>query len=254
LRALIVDDEPQAVERVAELLAIETDVEVVGAFGGPREALERAAGLEPDVAFVDMQMPDMDGLTLARALRGSTRGLDIVFITGHEHYAVGAFDVAAADYLLKPIQPKRFHAAVERLRARTAPPVRSRELSVRSRELSALLYPQRIMVKDAQRTTIVDVADIDWIVAAGNYSELHLGSGGSVLLREPLAHLAARLDEGRFVQIHRTMVVNLDRVAAIESTFRREQIVTLRSGVRLTVAASRAAALDAALRGREPAA
>lgn len=246
MRALIVDDEPQAVERVAELLAIETDVEVVGAFGGPREALERAAGLEPDVAFVDMQMPDMDGLTLARALRGSTRGLDIVFITGHEHYAVAAFDLAAADYLLKPIQPKRFHAAVERVRARTLQPVRSRDLS-------PLLYPQRIMVREAQRTTIVDVADIDWIVAAGNYSELHLGSGGSVLLREPLAHLAARLDEGRFVQIHRTMVVNLDRVAAIESTFRREQIVTLRSGMRLTVAASRASALDAALRRREPA-
>lgn len=243
VRALIVDDEAHALEAIAELLADESDVEVVGKFGTPEDALTEAAFLQPDVAFLDVAMPILDGVALARRLRAEVGDLSIVFVTAHAGYAPAAFDVEAIDYLVKPIRRERFSVALER--------VRSRRDSTAPRALLSLVYSERMAVRDTHRTTFVEVTEIDWIGAAGNYAELHT-LDGTHLLRESISSLAARLDPMRFVRIHRSVVVNIDRIASLQPAFRGEQVVTLRNGTRLHAAAARVHALVAALNRREP--
>jgi two-component system LytT family response regulator len=216
LRAVVVDDEPLARRRLRRLLATEPGVEVVADCGDGPAALEAIARTDPDLLFLDIEMPGMDGLAVAGAAGSGRPG--VIFVTAHEQYALPAFDSDALDYLLKPVEPPRLRRALERARAGLAPPP--------SKPL------ERLLVHERGRAVVVRVADLDYLDADGNYVWLH-GAAGAVRYRTTLAALAAGLDPERFRRISRSCVVNLDRVREIRACLHGDALVILHSGVRL---------------------
>lgn len=249
LRVLIVDDEPPARRRIRALLADELDVEVVGEAGSGAEAVEAIRTLSPSLVFLDVQMPDGDGFEVVRQV-GAERMPLTVFATAFDRHALRAFDAHALDYLLKPFERERFAAALRRARAHLA---RAAEGALQGR-LEALLgalapperWASRFTVRVGQRIHVVPAAEVDYVTAEDNYVRLHAG-GRSYLLRETLTALAARLDPRTFLRIHRSTIVNLERVAELESLFAGEYVVFLRDGTRLTAGRSYRAALQEAL-------
>jgi two-component system LytT family response regulator len=232
MRALIVDDEPLARDGLRMLLAEHADIELVGEAGNAAEALALVDAVQPDLMFVDVQMPGMSGLELAAALPPD-RAPAIVFITAYDEFALRAFDVHALDYVLKPIDEQRFAEAIRRARLQhrggTAPPVEIR--------------PTRIAIRDGESIVFVPVDDIDWVEAADYYVEIHAG-GRSYLMRETMQRLQAQLDPDRFVRIHRSRLVNRDRVREVRWESRGEMVVVTTSGVALKVARSCRTKLD----------
>ena len=226
IRTLVADDEPIARARMLALLSDEPDIDVVGeCASGPQTiaAIERTA---PDLVFLDIQMPQIDGLTLARTL-GHTMPA-VVFVTAYDEYALGAFEVHALDYLLKPYSADRFRSALvharQHLGARrwpgSQPPVSERR--------------DRLVIRSSGRIYFIRMRDIDWCEAAGNYVRLHVGPQ-THLVRGTMGHIEAQLDRSQFVRIHRSTIVNVDRIQEMQSSFNGEYVVLLRTGARLTL-------------------
>jgi two-component system LytT family response regulator len=234
MRALIVDDEPLGRQRIRTLLAREADVEVLRECEDGAEAVAAIRALRPDVVFLDVQMPEMDGFQVLEALGRELP--EVVFVTAYDHYAVRAFEAAAVDYLVKPFDPERFQVTLARVRSRLA------DAAPAGDELRALLRrlaggdetrAERIAVRTGTRHRLVPVADIDWVEAQDNYVALHVGKQRH-LLREGMTSLMRRLDPRRFVRIHRGTIVNVERIATVETWGQFEFLVTLLDGTKLT--------------------
>jgi two-component system LytT family response regulator len=227
VRALIVDDEPLARRGVILRLRKFKDVEVVGECADGASAVDRIMNLAPDVVFLDVQMPGMDGFEVLRALPRE-RLPGVIFLTAHEQHALRAFEFHALDYLLKPLHDERFVAAVNR--ARKLMDSSSRE-NMAARVLQMLgqtseRHAARFTVQTGTRIQIVQAEDVEWIGAAGDYVELHVG-GRSHLFRETMVSLEQRLDPTRFIRIHRSRIVQAANIVELQSIDNREFIVKL---------------------------
>lgn len=252
IRTLIVDDEPVARRRLRRLLRPERDVEIVGECADGATAVDTIRTMAPDLVLLDVQMPELDGFHVLRAL-GQARMPDVIFVTAHDRYAVRAFEVHALDYLLKPVNADRLGRALERARARLTArqqgPVDPRLLALLQDLAAERRYLTRLPVKSEGRVLVVDLADVDWIGAADNYVTLHAGSR-EYLLRDTMGRLERELDPEQFVRIHRSAIVRLDRIRELVSDFHGDFEVVLRDGARLTLSRSYRAKVETAL-GRE---
>ena len=238
LRTLIVDDEPLARERVRMMLGMHVDVAVVGEVGDGQQAIDAIRRDRPDLVFLDVQMPSVDGFGVLRALEGEIMP-HVVFVTAYDQYALRAFEVHALDYVLKPFNAERFSQALQRARAAIArhDDVDGSIEKDRLRSLVASLAAeqrerQRIVVRSSGRVFFVKVDDIDWIEAEGNYVRLHMGPQ-SHLLRETMKGMESVLDVSQFIRIHRSTIVNADRIRELQPLFHGEYAVILRDGTRL---------------------
>jgi len=240
IRTLIVDDEPLARQRLRKLLEADPDIAIVGECGDGQQALADLRDLRPDLVFLDVQMPVLDGFGVLDELAGTPLPV-VIFVTAHDRYALKAFDVHALDYLLKPFDKDRFSTALERAKAQ----LRQGSAAALEQRLQELLQTvegrrhgaERLMVKSGGRIYFVRIADIDWIEAAGNYVRLHVGKEDH-LLRESLTALENRLDAGLFVRVHRSTIVNLDRIREIQPAFHGDYVIILRDGKELALSRS----------------
>ena len=236
IRAAIVDDEPLARRRIRSLLAEARDVEVIAECANGVDAIESLVGSPPDLLFLDVQMPEIDGFDVLHAL-GVGRVPVVIFVTAYDQFALRAFEAHALDYLLKPFDDERFETALQRARER----IREQQGGDLDRRLQALLetvrgdhgYLQRLVVPTGHRSVFIRTEQIDWIEAERNYVRLHVGGRG-YLLRENLSRIASALDPTTFCRIHRSTIVNVDRIQAVESLFRGEYLVVLHDGTKLT--------------------
>jgi two-component system, LytTR family, response regulator len=262
LRVVVVDDEPLARSGMCGLLARDPELTVVAQCADGAEAVAAIAGLKPDLVLLDVQMPEMDGFEVLREV-GPARMPVVVFVTAFDRFALRAFDVAAVDYLLKPFDDERFDLAI----ARAKHAVRNAEAGELGRRLMRLVERQgepappaaapteparhatRLVVKSAGRTVFVRVEDVDWIEADDYYAKLHVGEK-THLLRETMGSLEARLEPTRFFRVHRSAIVNLDRVREVQFLFRGEHVVILHDGTRLKLSRNRLEKLEAMLAGR----
>ena len=234
LRALIVDDEPVARRRIRRLLDAEDGVVVIGEHADGLSALDAVCTDAPNLVFLDVQMPEISGIEVARRLDPAAVPA-IVFVTAFDRYAIEAFDLHAVDYLLKPVSADRLARALTRVRARLAAPAGHPGL----RDVLALLdrkqrYLSRIPVRTRGRLLFIDLATVDWLEAADNYVRLHAGRK-EFLVREPLASLEAQLDPGQFVRIHRSVIVRADRIAELHPASHGDMDVVLKDGTQLTL-------------------
>jgi two-component system LytT family response regulator len=238
MRVLIVDDEPLACERLRTLLAAERDITVVTECHDGRAAVAAIQDLAPDLVFLDVQMPEMDGFAVLEALREPPV---VIFVTAFDQFAIRAFEVCALDYLLKPFDRERFVKALGRGRAECERRSAS-DLGARMQLLLAELrgrkrYLDRIVVRSGGRVLFLKVAELDWIEAAGNYVRLHSGAE-EYLYRETLSQMEAALDPARFARIHRSSIVNVERIKELHPLFRGDYTVVLRDGRELTLSKS----------------
>lgn len=222
IRAVVVEDEPLAVRRLRRLVRDEPDVRIVAACGDAASARMAVDRHTPDLLFLDVQLPGADGLTLLKEVAAERRPA-VIFVTAHEQYAVPAFAHEAVDYLLKPIDPERFRAAVARAR---------RRLGRRETAADDGTPLVRLLVRERGRAFFVRVDEVDWFEAAGNYVRLHVGRA-THRVRLPLARLEARLDRRQFRRINRSYIVQLDRIRELQSWFHGDGVVILTSGTRL---------------------
>ncbi|MCP3103687.1 LytTR family DNA-binding domain-containing protein [Myxococcus sp. K15C18031901] len=261
-RVLVVDDEAPARDNVRHLLARRPDVRDVLEADGGRGAVEIIVREKPDIVFLDVQMPGMDGFGVVGEV-GPERMPPVVFVTAFDTFAVRAFEVSAIDYLLKPFSEARFTEAFDRAR-RQREQGRERELL---RRLTSLLdahrtvpeveqpsqapppegYIERIAVRTDGKVLLLPVAELDWCEAEGNYVVLHAGNR-SPMLRETLNNVERLLDPRRFVRVHRSTVVNVDRIRELEPDVDKGWVVVLRDGTRLRLSPGRKAAVEALLR------
>ena len=238
MRVIIVDDEPLAREGIREFLGDEPDIEIVAECSSGIEALEAIEAESPDLVFLDVQMPELDGFGVLDALEPDETPA-VIFITAHDKYALKAFDVFALDYLLKPLERSRFTAAVERARQQLSGDglgdLRKRMLGLIADLEGKRTTPlDRLVVKSRGRVHLLKVSEIDWIEADGNYARLHVGDEDH-LVRETMTALERRLDAGQFVRIHRSTIVNLDRIREIQPWFKGELMVILTGGEQLSL-------------------
>lgn len=240
IRVLIVDDEPLARERVRALLAAETDIQVVGEARDGREAVAAIESLRPDLLFLDVQMPELDGFGVLDELSPSELPL-VVFVTAYDQYALQAFAVHALDYLLKPFDARRFRQALGRARAQLAnrggEEVNQRVLALLEHLQSQRPVLTRFVVRTSTRILLVRARDVECIEATGNYMRLHVGKDAH-LIRETMASLEARLDPARFVRVHRSWIVNVEKIAELQPWFHGTYLVVLASGTRIHVSRS----------------
>ena len=240
VRVLVADDEPLARERLRTLLAPEDWVEVVAECPTGIEAIDAIGRLEPDLVFLDVQMPGANGFDVIEAI-GPARMPLVVFVTAFDHYALRAFDVHALDYLLKPFDRQRFHEALVRARQHLERPANG-DLERRLLELVQDLKPnaqrlERFVIKSGGRVFFVRANEIDWIEAAGNYVKLHVGTE-THLFRDTMNSIESQLDSDVFFRIHRSHIINIERVKELQPWFNGEYVVFLKNGTRLTLSRS----------------
>jgi two-component system LytT family response regulator len=240
IRTLLVDDEPLARQRLRALLARDDDIDLFGECGDGGQAVAAVQNLHPDLLFLDVQMPVLDGFGVLESLAGMTLPV-VVFVTAHDRFALKAFEVHALDYLLKPFDKDRFGITLQRAKAQVALG-RTAALENNLRALLQTVHdkrvgPDRLVVKSGGRISFIRVEDIDWIEAAGNYVKLHVGKEDH-LLRESLGSLEARLDPSRFVRIHRSTIVRLERIRELQPAFHGDYHVLLHDGTELTMSRS----------------
>jgi len=258
IRALLVDDEPPARARLRAILADEADLAIVGEAEDCEAALEAMEALAPDVIFLDVQMPGLDGFGVVQALPRERTPM-VVFVTAYDEHAVRAFEIHAVDYLVKPYHRERLREAVARVRERlgrrerepaagndaaAAPPAAPGGEEMRD-QLTALLatlragkeYLARVAVRLGERIYYVRMEEVDWVEADGNYARLHTGGGTpsarTHLLRKPLSVLASELDPRQFARIHRSSLVNIDRIKELRALYDGEYQVLLVDGTKL---------------------
>lgn len=235
IRAIIVDDEPLARERIRSLLEDESDFEILAECANGKEAIGAIESLEPDLVFLDVQMPAMDGFEVLASLDQETLP-SVVFVTAYDQYAVKAFEVHALDYLLKPFDGNRFSSALDRARKQVE---RARSGLART-ELIDLVKEmrseqpgqQRLLIKTEGKVVFVSTDQIGWVEAAGNYVRVHTRDD-VYLMRETMSGMVSRLPRDRFVRIHRSTMVNFDDIKELLPTFNNEFMVVLRSGEKL---------------------
>jgi len=238
IRTLIVDDEPAARDGIRHLLAADPEIVLAGECSNGREAAAAIRDTAPDLVFLDVQMPGLDGFGVLREV-GVDRAPAVVFVTAFDQYALRAFDVHAIDYLLKPFTDDRFRQSLEQAKQL----VRQGRLGDLSSKLAALLdhdepapprprYLDRLVVKSGGKVTLLPVGEIEWIDAEGDYVRIHVGKTWH-LLRETMKNLEDQLDSARFVRIHRSTIVNLEKVKELQPFFRGEYVVVLHNGTTL---------------------
>jgi two-component system LytT family response regulator len=260
IRTLVVDDEPLAREGMLSLLGSDPEIEVVGSCADGKEALAAVRRLQPSLLLLDVQMPEMDGFAVLEAL-GEASPV-VVFVTAYDQYALRAFEMHALDYLLKPFDDERFDKAMKRAKTQ----VRQEHADSLSRRLLAMLetyrgggtpgapgapglddeldklpqgsYLTRLAIRSSGRVVFLKIEEIDWIGAADYYVELHAG-GKAHLLREPMARLEEKLDPKRFLRIHRSAIINVDRVREVRTSALGERFVLLADGTKLKLSRSR---------------
>jgi two-component system LytT family response regulator len=236
IRCIIVDDEPLAREGIRELIAPAADIAIVAECGDGFQALAESEKHKPHLIFLDVQMPEMDGFEVAAAVSAIQPSPVIIFVTAFDAYAMRAFSVHALDYLLKPLDPGSFQIALERARAL----IQAQDASLLGQKMLTLLQehtrqnkrPQRWLVKSGERIVILHANDIDWIETADEYALLH-AHGQKHLLRATMSMLEQQLDPEKFMRIHRSTIVNLERIKEMQSQTHGDLLVILRDGTNL---------------------
>lgn len=219
---MLVDDEPLALEELRTHLAGEPDIDVVAEYESGKAFLDEAAVIQPDLVFLDVVMPHLSGLEVLEQLHAAGAQPHVVFVTAYDQYAVRAFEEEAFDYVLKPFCAERMGKTLSRLRQLMEPPPSP--------------FLSRVAVKKNGRFHLVKIDDVDWLETAGNYVNLHVGAV-EYLHRTTMSAIEPRLDPSRFVRIHRSTIVNVDRVVELRPAFARELTVLLRDGTSLRLAA-----------------
>jgi len=259
LRLVIVDDEPLALQGLKLRLDAMDSVETLAACANGREAIRAVKELKPDLLMLDIQMPGLDGFDVVRALMGTPEMPLVIFVTAYDRYALEAFDSHALDYLLKPVEESRLEDAIRRARQRLA----ERHAAAQAARLRRLLdgldaaadttaltdaldpdaadpgesYPAQLAIKDGGRVHLVPVEEIDYIDAAGDYMCVHTGETTHIA-RETMKSMVRRLDPARFQRVHRSTIVNLDRIASVRPHLNGECFLSLKSGKELKVSRS----------------
>ena len=257
IRVLLVDDEPLAIEGLKIRLAEFPEVEIIGTASNGREAIKEIRSLAPDLVFLDIQMPGIDGMGVVRALLGSSMPL-FVFVTAYDKYAIEAFEANALDYLVKPVEEERLKDALHRAhQARRSNTAVSRETALvemlatlsdedrdKIKELIAdkdlnnqERYPDKMSFKDGTKVVVLNADDIDWIDAAGDYMCVH-AEGKTHIIRETMKALEARLDPSRFQRIHRSAIVNVNKVKELHPHSNSEYFLILENGQELKLSRS----------------
>ena len=237
INTLIVDDEPLARDRVKRFLRDEHDIKIIGECGNGKEAVAAIKEQRPDLVFLDIQMPEKNGFEVVKALDEKHMPA-VIFVTAYDQYALQAFDVHALDYLLKPFNRDRLHKAVTHARDQ----IETRRIGNLDERLSSLIkdlrsdrkYLERLVVKSVGRVFFLKVEEIDWIEAAGNYVKLHSGREAH-MIRETMNGIEAKLDPDKFFRIHRSTVVNIDRIKELHPMFSGDYAVILRNGTELAL-------------------
>jgi two-component system LytT family response regulator len=236
IRALIVDDEPLARKRIAQFLEEHAEIMVVGECADGVEAVQAIENLAPDLIFLDVQMPELDGFEVLASI-SSERMPAVVFATAFDDFALRAFNANAVDYLLKPFGAERFHAAVERARARLGRGERAeiaQELERLLRSFRAERRPlERLVVRVGPKIIFVPIADLDYLEAEANYVRIHAG-GRSYLLRDTLGGILERLPPERFLRVHRSTIVNIERIKEVQPMFKGTYHIRLHDGTEIT--------------------
>jgi two-component system LytT family response regulator len=235
IRVLIVDDEPIARKGIRRLLDEAPDVEIVGECGDGAEAVSAIRKQSPDLVFLDVQMPELDGFGMLEKV-GVEQGPEIIFVTAYDEYTLRAFDVHALDYLLKPVKPERFHKALgrarDRLQNKLSEKLNNRLLALLEGHRREERAAARLAVKTPQGALLVGVDDVDWIEAAGNYVRLRVGAQAH-LLSETISGMEKRLDPRKFLRIHRSRIVNVERIRLLRPLFHGEYEIVLKDGTLL---------------------
>ena len=240
IRVLIIDDEPLARRRIKRMLGGDPDVEIIGDCASGRQALQMIRESEPDLVFLDIQMPEMDGFSLLEAVAPERLPL-VIFVTAYDQYALRAFEFYALDYLLKPFDRGRVEKAIGRAQGRLSIE-KGDELNQRTiallEEIKARSHDLgRLVIKSGGRVFFIKTEEIDWIEAEGKYVRLHVGRE-SHLLREAIGSLETQLDPAMFLRIHRSTIVNIDRIQELQPWFHNEYRVILRDGTELMLSRS----------------
>ena len=241
IRVIIVDDEGLARETLELLLDEHDDMELVGMCKNGQEAVSTISNLHPDLVFLDIQMPEMNGFEVIEHV-GPANMPVVIFTTAYDQYALRAFEAQALDYLLKPFDDDRFEQALTRARSR----IKQQKVGALGEQLASLVagevmrevpeqaetYLERIMIKGRDRMYFVRVEDIDWIEAAGDYVSIHVDKK-THLLRETMAGMLKKLDPKRFVRVHRSSIVSVDRVRELKPYFHGDYIIYLHDGTEI---------------------
>ncbi|MGH7467585.1 MAG: LytR/AlgR family response regulator transcription factor [Longimicrobiales bacterium] len=251
IRTLVVDDEPLAREGLRLCLDEHSDVDVIGECGDGATAVLAIRDFRPDLVFLDIQMSGLDGFGVLRAIATDAMP-SIVFVTAYDQFALQAFEAHAIDYLLKPLDPERLDSALERVRNQMHGKSRrdrdERVLSLLSQVGGHPRYIERLVTRSDGKIRIIRVDDIDYVEAAGNYAKIHV-SGKMHLVREGMNSLESKLDPGRFLRIHRSVIVRIDRIKELESLYQGDYVVVLHDGTRLTTGRKYRDAIQEFIRG-----
>lgn len=237
IRTVIVDDEPLAREGVRMMLEEDSEISIIAECGSGREALAAISEKEPDLIFLDVQMPEMSGIEVLEAV-GAEHAPQVIFVTAYDKYALQAFEAHALDYLLKPFTIKRFNEALKRAKTQ----IQNEQNGKLNRKLATLLedlkpqtkYLERIVVKNSGRVSFLSVEEISWIEAAESYVRFHAEGGKSYLIRGAISRLEAQLDPARFLRIHRSIIVSIKHIKEMQPLFHGDYEIVLKDGTNLT--------------------
>lgn len=237
IRTLIVDDESLARERIRNMLGSDPRIEIIAECANGEDAIDAIQQHSPDLVFLDVEMPGIDGFGVIEALHPG-RIPTIIFVTAYDQYAVRAFEVYALDYLLKPFDQERFDKALDRAKSQIT---NNHSDALNERILSALeeiktrpVHLERLVIKMNGHVFFIKADEIDWLEAEGNYVRLHAGKE-SYLLRDTISALESQLDPKKFIRVHRSAIVNIDRITELQPWFHGEYRIILREGVQLTL-------------------
>ena len=237
IRTVIVDDEPLAREGVRMMLEEDSEISVVAECANGREALAAISEKEPDLIFLDVQMPEMGGFEVLEAV-GAEQAPQVIFVTAYNKYALQAFEAHALDYLLKPFTVERFSEALRRAKMQ----IQNEQNGELNRRLATLLedlkpqakYLERIVVKNSGRVSFLSVEEIIWIEAAESYVRFHAEGGKSYLIRGAISRLEAQLEPARFLRIHRSIIVSIKQIKEMQPLFHGDYEIVVKDGTKLT--------------------
>jgi two-component system LytT family response regulator len=236
IRTLIVDDMLLARTRLRRHLSEDPDIDIIGECAGGQEAIDAIRQLAPDLLLLDVQMPEVDGFDVLAAVGAGTVPA-VIFVTAYDQFALRAFEVHALDYILKPFEAERLRKTVNRAKQQLAgrtPGAADKVGGLLEEMRTQSKYPRRLAVRSDGRTVFLPVGDIDYVEAAGNYLRIQAGTE-SHMIRERLTQLEARLDPDLFARIHRSTIVNVDRIKEMSPLFNGDQVLILRNGKKLTL-------------------
>lgn len=233
IQAVIVDDEPLALKRISELLKKDQEIEIVAKCKNGKEAIKEINAKRPQLVFLDIQMPEIVGFEVLKNLDADLH-ISVIFVTAYDEFALKAFEVNAVDYLLKPFKNERFYESIERAK---------QDIRLnRKTDFEALLETvetkkttiSRLMVKSSGRYLFLKTEEIDWIESAGNYVRIHFGKD-NYLTRETMINMEKKLDPNIFFRIHRSLIINVDKIKEIEQWFHGDYQITMYNGKKLTM-------------------